>query len=126
MALSQVTEWTPVYGSSNVEAIAYLEETKECHVRFLGGAHYVYHDVTPKIWEEFLQAPSKGRYVNIVLKRGYKFDALAHGDRHGIKDRGGRVGGVEGVPDTGLRGRTVGPRNPPEEKLVSGEGPPKE
>lgn len=117
-----IPEWIPVYGSSNVEFIGYIELTKECHVRFLGGAHYVYQGVLRETWDEFVQAPSKGRFVNIVLKRGYEYQAHAHGDRHGIKDRGGRVGSVESVPSPGLRGRPLGPDDLAEKASPSGPG----
>jgi len=64
--------WQQVLGSSNVAAIAYDPDKKEAWVRFHSGAVYVYSDVGPGIWDEFLHSGSKGRYVQIQLKRAHK------------------------------------------------------
>jgi hypothetical protein len=58
--------WIPVYESSVVEAIKYK-----------GGATYCYGDVSPEEYEGLLHAPSKGRYVNIVLRRTKTYTAVA-------------------------------------------------
>jgi hypothetical protein len=63
----------PVYGSSNVIAIRYHEPTRECFVKFTNGTVYVYEDVPEQVWEELVHAQSKGKIVNLVLKRGYKY-----------------------------------------------------
>lgn len=65
--------WKLVYGSSNVTAIGYDAETKQCRVQFVGGAVYTYFDVTPEQWEELQHTESKGRYVQIVLRRAHKY-----------------------------------------------------
>jgi hypothetical protein len=65
--------WKPVYGSSNVIGIRYHEPSKECFVKFTDRTVYVYEDVPKEVWEELVHAGSKGRYVNIVLRRGYKY-----------------------------------------------------
>jgi hypothetical protein len=63
--------WQQVLGSSNVAAIAYDAEKKEAWVRFHGGSVYVYSNVGPGIWDEFLHSQSKGRFVQIQLKRAH-------------------------------------------------------
>lgn len=58
--------------SSNVDQIGYDEFEGEAHVIFKGGRHYVYSEVTQEVWEQFLNAPSKGRFVNDEFKaKGY-------------------------------------------------------
>jgi len=69
--------WQQVMGSSNVAAIAYDEELKECYVRFHTGAVYVYEDVGPGIWEELKHTQSKGRFVQIQLRRVHPYRRLA-------------------------------------------------
>lgn len=66
-------DWMPVYGSSIVQAIRYDEGKREVEVRFSAGDVYAYEDVPPEVWNELVNAGSKGRYVNIVLKRGYSY-----------------------------------------------------
>jgi KTSC domain len=69
--------WVPVE-SSDVAAIGWeaspIEE--EEGVGMMGvqfhrppGSMYYYYDVPRDIFDEFMAAPSKGRYVNLVLKR---------------------------------------------------------
>lgn len=65
--------WQQVFGSSNVSAIAYDAEKKECWVKFNEGSVYVYENVGPGVWEEFNNAQSKGRFVNLVLRRGHAY-----------------------------------------------------
>ena len=54
--------------SSAVAAIGYDERAQEAYVRFVGGATYAYERVSPTLWEFFRTAPSKGRFVNLILK----------------------------------------------------------
>jgi hypothetical protein len=69
--------WQQVMGSSNIAAIGYDEEKKECYVRFNSGAIYVYEDVGPGIWEELQHSQSKGRFVGIQLRRAHAYRRLA-------------------------------------------------
>lgn len=58
--------------SSNVDQIGYDEYEGEAHVLFKGGRHYIYSEVTQEVWEQFRNAPSKGRFVNEEFKaKGY-------------------------------------------------------
>lgn len=56
--------------SSNVEQIGYNAEWSELHIIFKTGSHYVYSNVPPDVWDEFLNAPSKGIFLNAVIKKG--------------------------------------------------------
>ena len=61
--------------SSNVEAIGYDLETHELHVRFLNsGATYVYYAVEEWIFHDFMQANSKGKYLNTNIKNSYQYE----------------------------------------------------
>lgn len=65
-----MTYWVPVYSSSNVEAIRYHEPSRECQVKFVkGGDIYTFLDVSPEEFENFKNAGSKGRFVQIYLRR---------------------------------------------------------
>ena len=60
--------------SSNVEAIGYDPATQELYVQFLTSGTYVYLDVEESVFDEFLQAPSKGQYLNWNVKGRYQFE----------------------------------------------------
>lgn len=42
-------------------------------MKFRDGTIYVYEDVPKEVWEGLVHAESKGRYVNIALRRPYKY-----------------------------------------------------
>ncbi|MCY4149582.1 MAG: KTSC domain-containing protein [Gammaproteobacteria bacterium] len=63
--------------SSNIESIGYDSENQELHVRFLqSGETYVYYDVDERVFEEFLQADSKGVYLNTNIKKRFQYGKL--------------------------------------------------
>lgn len=62
--------------SSNIEAIGYNSDEQELYVRFLSGATYVYHGVPEHVYEEIMGAPSKGSYLNRVIKGVYEYAKL--------------------------------------------------
>ena len=63
-------EMQPVQ-SSNVATIGYDEPTEEVYVEFYGSGLYVYAGVPRSVFLDFEGAPSKGRFVNEVLKPSY-------------------------------------------------------
>ena len=63
--------------STNVEAIGYDSDTMELHVRFLkSGETYVYYNVEEWVFNELMQADSKGKYLNRNIKGRYDFSKL--------------------------------------------------
>ena len=63
--------------SSNIEAIGYEADSQELHVRFLkSGETYVYYNVEEWLFQEFLQAGSKGVYFNLNVKNNYSYSKL--------------------------------------------------
>ena len=63
--------------SSNIEAIGYDSESRELHVRFLKSAEtYVYYDVEECVFQDFLQADSKGVYLHANVKEHYQYSML--------------------------------------------------
>lgn len=60
--------------SSNVEAIGYDPGTQELYVRFLkSGLTYIYYGVDEWVFQEFLQADSKGIFLNERIKPSYQY-----------------------------------------------------
>ena len=63
--------------SSNIEAIGYDSDNQELHVQFLkSGETYVYFNVEEWVFQEFLQADSKGIYHNNFVKNQYQYSKL--------------------------------------------------
>ena len=49
----------------------------ELHVRFLkSGETYVYYNLESWVFDEFIQADSKGRYLNDQIKGRYNYGKL--------------------------------------------------
>ena len=64
--------WKQVLGSSNVQAIAYDEENREVWVKFHPkGDVYIYEGVGPGMWDELEHSESKGRFVQIQMRRAH-------------------------------------------------------
>jgi len=60
--------------SSNIEQIGYDEPNQELHVNFLNSnIVYIYIAVPEYVYEEFLAADSKGRYLHQNIKPRFEF-----------------------------------------------------
>lgn len=63
--------------SSNIEAIGYDSDNQELHVRFLkSGETYVYYSVDEWVYQEFMQADSKGIYLNTNIRNAFQCSKL--------------------------------------------------
>jgi len=60
--------------SSNVEQVGYDEPNQELHVKFLNNnIVYIYIGVPEYVFDEFLAADSKGRYLHQNIKSRFDF-----------------------------------------------------
>lgn len=63
--------------STNLDWVAYDEDTKKLYVCFKqGGSIYSYDDVPADIFEGLLNAGSHGRYFAVKIKWKYKYQKL--------------------------------------------------
>lgn len=62
--------------SSNVASVGYDEDYSLLFVRFLNGSLYQYKNVPFVVYNELLNAPSAGRFLNSHIKGIYPFDKL--------------------------------------------------
>ena len=63
--------------SSNIEAIGYDPDNQHLHVRFLQSSEtYVYYNLEEWVFEELMQADSKGKYFNTNIKGCYQYGKL--------------------------------------------------
>lgn len=58
--------------SSNIAAIAW-EDDETLFVRYHNGNIYYFEDVPETVYQEFLAAESKGRYMNSHIKNVYSY-----------------------------------------------------
>lgn len=58
--------------STNIAAIGWRAGV--CQVDFCSGSRYKYSDVPEWVFQEFLEADSKGRFLNQVFKAEYSFE----------------------------------------------------
>lgn len=59
--------------SSNVNSIGYDEESKTLEVEFHGGGVYQYSDVPKEVYEDFMNAPSHGKFLHKVIKSRFSY-----------------------------------------------------
>ena len=73
-------QWIETPESSHVVAVKYDPDTSELSVRLnngrVGEEEYKYYAVPEDVWNEFLVSASKGRYLNIVLGRQYRYEKV--------------------------------------------------
>ena len=50
--------------SSAISSVGYDERKSMLEVEFQSGSVYDYLEVPPKVWKDFLKAPSKGRFFS--------------------------------------------------------------
>lgn len=66
----------PTPGSSNIASISFDAESSDLDVEFRSGRTYRYSNVDPAIWRGFQRAPSKGEYLNRVIKARYAYEEI--------------------------------------------------
>jgi hypothetical protein len=62
--------------SSNVGAIGYEAEISTLEVEFNNGSVYQYHGVPQEVYDSFMQADSKGTFLNTRIKGSYGYTKL--------------------------------------------------
>ena len=69
-----MSEWIDTPESSHVEAVRYEPDTQDLFVRFSDdGSVYQYMDVPEVMFQQLMESGSKGRFVNIVLRRRFNY-----------------------------------------------------
>ena len=66
---------TPV-SSSNVSSIGYDPSTLTLEVEFTNGSIYQYFDVQEMVYQEFMRASSKGKFLHANIKNHYRYTRL--------------------------------------------------
>ena len=59
--------------SSSLETIGYDADSETLEVEFRTDGVYQYHGVPASVYREFMEADSKGRFLNLRIKEVYPF-----------------------------------------------------
>jgi hypothetical protein len=62
--------------SSTIASIGYEQQTETLEVEFLNGNIYQYYNVPPALFAEFQAAPSKGQFLNTMIRNAYAFSRV--------------------------------------------------
>jgi hypothetical protein len=62
--------------SKGIDWVAYDEEVLTLYVHFGSSRTYRYFDVPPAVYAWLLRAPSKGKFVNRLVKDRYRYEQL--------------------------------------------------
>ena len=62
--------------SSTIAAVGYTADAQILQVDFCSGSRYRYYNVQASVFTAFLNAPSKGRFLNRVIKAEYSFKCV--------------------------------------------------
>jgi hypothetical protein len=62
--------------STNIVAIGYDEQAQTLEVEFMNGAVYQYYNVTQALFEQLMQAPSKGQFLAYQIKNAYPYSRV--------------------------------------------------
>lgn len=62
--------------SSLVASMGYDDAANTLEVEFRNGAIYQYYGVPQNMYEQLLQAPSKGQFINTYIKNAYAYSRV--------------------------------------------------
>lgn len=62
--------------SSNVVSAGYDEATQTLEVEFRQSGIYQYYNIPPQLAQQFLEASSKGQFLNIYIKNSYPYSRV--------------------------------------------------
>lgn len=62
--------------SSNIKSVRYDSDTEILQITFHGSSTYQYYDVPERVYKDFLNASSKGRYCYYNIAYEYDYDRI--------------------------------------------------
>lgn len=63
----------PEVDSSAIRFIRYSDRRRELYVTFVGTGAYTYYEVPRKVYDDFVEAPSKGQFFSEEIRGRYSF-----------------------------------------------------
>lgn len=65
-----------IVSSSNIASIGYDQGTETLEVEFINGSVYQYYNVGQMIYDQMMEAPSKGRFLNMYIRNSYPYSRV--------------------------------------------------
>jgi hypothetical protein len=62
--------------SSNLISVGYDEAAQTLEIEFANGTIYQYYNIGPGLYEQFMQAPSKGQFLNVYIRNAYPYSRI--------------------------------------------------
>ena len=62
--------------SSNLVSVGYDDPSQTLEIEFSNGTIYQYYNVGAALYEQLMQAPSKGQYLNVYIRNAYPFSRI--------------------------------------------------
>lgn len=62
--------------SSNIASIGYDAPSQTLEVEFMSGTIYQYYGVPENMYDQLMQAGSKGRFLNTYIKNAYGYSRV--------------------------------------------------
>ena len=59
--------------STSINRVGYDQKTRTLEVEFRNGRAYQYLGVPPQVYDQLMQADSKGRFINFIIKKNYPY-----------------------------------------------------
>ena len=63
-------------GSSNISEIGYESSSETLEVMFSNGSVYQYYNVGQALFDQMMQAPSKGQFLNVYIRNAYPYSRV--------------------------------------------------
>ena len=62
--------------SSNLASVGYDTTTQTLEIEFLSGSVYQYYNVPENLYEQLMQASSKGRFFHQYIRNAYPYSRI--------------------------------------------------
>jgi hypothetical protein len=79
MGVVSAVEWMPVE-SGLFSSAAYRASIRQLYLRFHDGKIYRFFDCPVTVYNEFIAAPSKGRYFSLQIRNHFRYEMVPRGN----------------------------------------------
>ncbi len=62
--------------STNIASAGYDEASQTLEVEFISSGIYQYYNISADLYQQFIQSPSKGQFLNIYIKNAYPYSRV--------------------------------------------------
>lgn len=63
-------------GSSNISEVGYDPSSETLEIMFTSGSVYQYYNISQDLFDQLMQAPSKGQFLNVYIKNAYPYSRV--------------------------------------------------